>query len=192
MISFLSGMIAAKKPQFIILETNGIGFKVIVSSKTLHKLPGTGSKLKVFCYTNIKQDGIDIYGFLDEEDLEIFELFNSISGIGPKIALKILNTTKTKELLSAISLGRHDILTKVSGVGKKTAHRLILELRDKIKNKADEGVFSSVEENDNLEIALKNLGYKKTEIKESINSIPTKMKSFEEKIKIALKFLAKK
>lgn len=191
MISFLSGKIAAKKPQFVILETNGIGFKVFIPSKAFYKLPKIGSRTKLFCYTHIKQDGMELYGFLKNEELEMFELLISISGVGPKIALKILNIGKTDELLSAISCGRTDILTK-SGIGTKTAQRLVLELKDKIIGEASTEILSLTDSNYDIEKALRDFGYKKYEIEEAIKNIPSEIKNIEDRLRIALKNLAKK
>jgi Holliday junction DNA helicase RuvA len=191
MIHSLFGKIIIKKPGFVILETNGIGFKTLISSKTFRQLPKINSKIRLFCHLNMRQDGLELYGFLKQDELEVFELLNSVNGIGPKIALKIINTLNIKELMAAISKDRHDFLTKVSGIGRKTAQRLILELRDKIKNKQNEEITAIMETDIDIEKALKNLGYKHGEIKDAIKQIPTKTKKLEERLKIALKLLAK-
>ena len=132
----------------------------------MRKLPKIGLRAKLFCYTNVRQDGLELYGFSDEEELEIFELFISINGIGPKIALRILSELPIDSVLSAIDKNRPDVLSKISGVGKKTAERIILELRGKIKikntQKGEESI-SIMEINEDLEKALKNLGYKQNE-----------------------------
>src|SRR3989344_5204019 len=150
MIYSLFGKLLVKKSNFAVIEPGGIGFKIFISSKVSHKLPKIGSKAKLFCYTNVRQDGLELYGFFNEEELEIFELFISINSIGPKIALRILSELPIDSVISAIDKNRPDILSKISGVGKKTAERIILELRGKIKNKSvkkDEELISIIEIN---------------------------------------------
>lgn len=194
MIYSLSGKLLVKKSNFIVIEAGGIGFKVFVSSKALRKLPKIGLRAKLFCYTNVRQDGLELYGFSDEEELEIFELFISINGIGPKIALRILSELPIDSVLSAIDKNRPDVLSKISGVGKKTAERIILELRGKIKikntQKGEESI-SIMEINEDLEKALKNLGYKQNEIKDALMDIPSKISKIDERLKIALKNLSR-
>ena len=194
MIYSLSGKLLVKKSNFIVIEAGGIGFKVFVSSKALRKLPKIGLRAKLFCYTNVRQDGLELYGFSDEEELEIFELFISINGIGPKIALRILSELPIDSVLSAIDKNRPDVLSKISGVGKKTAERIILELRGKIKIKntqKGEELISIMEINEDLEKALKNLGYKQNEIKDALMDIPSKISKIDERLKIALKNLSR-
>ncbi|MEK7634566.1 MAG: Holliday junction branch migration protein RuvA [Patescibacteria group bacterium] len=194
MIYSLSGKLLVKKSNFVVIEAGGIGFKVFVSSKALRKLPKIGLRAKLFCYTNVRQDGLELYGFSDEEELEIFELFISINGIGPKIALRILSELPIDSVLSAIDKNRPDVLSKISGVGKKTAERIILELRGKIKikntQKGEESI-SIMEINEDLEKALKNLGYKQNEIKDALMDIPSKISKIDERLKIALKNLSR-
>lgn len=190
MVYSLTGKLIIKKPQLAVIETNGIGFKMIISSKTFSRLPKINEKIRLFCYTNVRQDGIELYGFLDEKELEIFEMLNSISGIGPKIAMKFLSAAKIDSLLTAISHGRHDLLTK-SGIGQKTAERLVLELRDKLKNKLNEEALVFMETDIDIEKALKNLGYQQNEIRETLKNLPPKIKKIEERLKAALQILNK-
>ncbi len=188
MLYSLSGKLIAKKPQFVALEANGIGFKIFVSSKT-SKLPKIGERISFFCHTSVRQDGIEIYGFLTENELEIFELLISVNGIGPKAGLKILEITKIDSLLAAIKQGRSDLLTKAAGIGAKKAQRIVLELRDKIKRHKSEEEVALMETDSDIEKALKNLGYKQTEIREAMEKIPLKIKKTEERLKASLKFL---
>ena len=192
MIYSISGKLIIKKPQFAVIEANGIGFKLLISLKTFRQLPKINSKIRLFCYTNIRQqEGIELYGFLKEEDLAIFEILNTINGVGPKIALKVINAIKTENFSSIISEGRADLLIKSAGLGKKTAHRIILELTGKIKAQQSEEALLMMETNNDIEKALKNLGYKNDEIKDALKQIPLKVKKVEERLKMALKFLSK-
>lgn len=186
----ISGKLVAKKPQFAAIETNGIGFKIFASPKTLQKLPKIGFEVRFFCHTNIRQDGAELYGFLEEKELEVFELLLSINGVGPKAGLKILEITNIDSLLSAIKQGRSDLLTKAAGIGSKKAQRIVLELQDKIKKQTSDEEITLLEADMDIEKALKNLGYKQKEISEAIKKIPPKTKSVEERLKAALKIIA--
>jgi len=194
MLYSLSGKIIAKQPQFAAIEANSIGFKVLISSRTSRNLPKVGTKTRLFCSTILTREDIELYGFLNQEELEIFEMLNSISGVGPKAALKILNEMKPESLLSAISRGKAELLTKAAGVGAKKANRIILELADKIKKtlRRDSGQADQMEFEFDLEEILKSLGYKQNQIREAVRKIPAKAKTLQDKIKSALKILSGK
>lgn len=189
MIYSLLGKLIVKNSQFAVIEANGIGFKIFISIKVFQQLPKIGSRLKLFCYSHIRQDGFELYGFLTEEELKIFELLNSISNIGPKIALKLLGSLKIGALSAAIDDGRTELLMKTSGIGKKTAERIILELRGKIKSEKNEEIIALMEADDDIEAALKKMGYKQGEIKSALKNISPKIKKIEERLKAALKIL---
>ncbi len=192
MIYSLSGKIIVKKSNLVVIETAGIGFKVAVSQRTGHALPKVGSPARIFCAVSVNRDGIEICGFSDEKELEIFELLNNINGVGPKSALSILSALKIEKLLAAINQGRADLLAKSGGIGRKKAERIILELKDKIKSKRGDDLLPLMEADTEIESALKNLGYKRPEIKEALKNIPPKLKKTEERLKAALKFLIRK
>jgi len=192
MLYSLSGKLIIKKPQFVVIETAGISFKIFVSPRTSRNLPKIGSKAKLFCATLLTRENIELYGFLSQQELEIFELMNSISGVGPKAVLKILNEMRPESLLAAISRGRSDLLIKTAGVGQKKANRIILELADKIKKQKSEAEIGQMEFDFDLEEILKSLGYKQNQIREVIRKIPIKAKTIQEKIKFALKTLSRK
>jgi len=200
MISFLQGKIEFKTQKYIVLNVNGIGFKILVSSRTSRNSPKIGSRTKLFCATILTRENIELYGFLTQQELEIFELLNSISGIGPKAGLKILNEMRPESLFAAISRGKAELLTRAAGVGLKKANRIILELADKIKKQKSEALrydsgqaeIGQMEFEFDLEEILKSLGYKQNQIREVIRKIPPKIKSIQEKIKFALKTLSRK
>ncbi len=192
MLYSLSGKLIIKKPQFAVIEANGLGFKIFISSKTFRKLPKLNSRIKLFCYVYNYQNGAELYGFLEEKEREIFELLNSISGIGPKAALKILDEMRIESLLAAISRGRSDLLTKAVGIGRKKAARIILELSDKIKKQGIEKDVDLMEAEFDLEEILKSLGYKQNEAREAIRKIPQKTKKLEDRLKLALKILSRR
>jgi Holliday junction DNA helicase RuvA len=185
----ISGKLIAKKQNFSVIETNGVGFKIFVCLRTLRQLPKIGRKVSFFCYTNVKQDGVDLYGFLTEKELEIFELLISADGVGPKAGLKILSIAKIDSLLGAIKQCRSDLLTKAAGIGSKKAQRIVFELKDKIKHYKSDEDLALMETDADLEKALKNLGYKHSEIREALKNIPSKIKKIEDRLKAALKNL---
>lgn len=190
MISFLSGKLVFKKPQFAVLETNGIGFKVAISQRTERNLPKIGSKIKMFCHPYFRQDGLELYGFLSEKELEIFELLNSVGNVGPKTALKILGALNAEKFSGIVGGGRADLLEKASKIGKKTAQRIVLELRGKTDNFKDGEIFEAEGDLD-IVAALKKFGYKEKEIREAFNETPPKIKKTEERLRAVLKILAK-
>jgi len=193
MISFLQGKIEFKTQKYVVLNVNGIGFKISISSRTSRNAPKIGNKIKLFCATILTRENIELYGFLSQQELEIFDLLNSINGIGPKAGLKILNEMRPESLLSAISRGKAELLTKAAGVGSKKANRIILELKDKIKKQGSEAEqVGQMEFDFDLEEILKSLGYKQNQIREAIRKIPQKAKTLQEKIKLALKILSGK
>lgn len=191
MIYSLFGKLIVKKQGFAVVEVNGIGFKIFVSSETARKLPKINERIFLFCYTSVKQNGIELYGFLTEKELEIFELLLSADGVGPKAGLKILGITKIDSLLAAIKQGRSDLLTRAAGIGDKKAQRIVLELKDKIKRYKSDDEVALMETDVDIERALKSLGYKQSEIREAVKNIPSKIKKIEDRLKTALKFLSK-
>ncbi len=192
MIYSLFGKLIIKKRDFAVIDVNGIGFKILISSKTFIILPRLGLCTRFFCYFCVRQDGIELYGFLKENELDFFKILNSISGVGPKVALKIIGIMDIDKLLAAVNQRRTDLLIKASGVGKKTANRIILELSDKFESKKDEETLSLMELDNDIEEALKGLGYKQHEVREALKKIPLKIKKIEERLKIVLKTLTKK
>lgn len=132
MFSYLNGTVSHKTDRFAVVDVGGVGFKVFLTTRNLQKLE-VGEPKKVFTYLRVAEDILDLYGFLDAEELEMFELLISVNGIGAKAAMSILSTLPANELAIAIVTGDAKAVSKAQGVGGKTAQRLILELKDKIK-----------------------------------------------------------
>jgi len=132
MLEFIEGTLIAKHPQAVIVQTGGIGFKLGVSNQTLNFLPGAGSTVRIFTYLYVREDEMTLYGFISEAEREFFYLLLQVSGVGPKLAMAILSAYPVDTLKKAILFGDDGPLTSIPGIGKKTAQRLILELKDKV------------------------------------------------------------
>lgn len=190
MIATIIGKIDFVGIGYIILEVSGVGYKIFVNSTTLLKLK-KGDKKKFYVHQYIRESQMDLYGFLFIEELELFELLITVSGVGPKAGLIILARSKPSDVKSAIIKGDLDIFTSVSGVGRKTATRIILDLKGKISDD-DMSFLTAGEDFEEIVDALKNLGYQAQEVKKVLIKIPKNIEAPEEKIRWALKQLSKK
>lgn len=131
MIAYMTGTVAAVLESRVILEVNQIGYQIYITSRTAGALPGRGRTVKLHTYLNVKEDGLQLFGFLTEEELETFQLLIGVNGIGPKAALGILSVLEAGELRLAVLAGDAKTIARAPGVGNKTAQKLILELKDK-------------------------------------------------------------
>lgn len=185
MIGSLRGRLISKKPDNIIIETGGVGYQVMVPINLLSILPEEGNEVFLHIYTHVREDSLQLYGFPSEEDKKVFITLLGITGIGPKMALNILSGFTVKDFMRAIDNEDVALLCRVPGLGKKTAHRLILELREKLVTKEmKDRVF------DDTLSALINLGYKKSE---ALDALERAYKSghtrVEDLLKESLKYL---
>lgn len=187
MIAYLEGQIKYKGKDFLILETRGIGYKIFISLPLLVSLK-EDDNLKLFTHQRIADDKIDLYGFKTLVELNFFEKLIGISGIGPKSALGILSIASVDDIKRAIIQNDSSILTKVSGIGKRTAERIIVEMKDRIEV-GDLTPGQKVGVEDEVLEALRNLGYSRREAQEILARIPPEIKDPEAKIKEALKIL---
>lgn len=191
MISRLSGKVVEIEEKFVVIDVSGIGYKVTCTTDTISET-NIDKSIILHTYLAVREDALDLYGFVSKEEKSFFELLISVSGIGPKSAIGILNTTSIETLSNAIGTGDTGYLTKVSGIGRKTAEKIVIELRDKMKaNPKNEGVGSLRAESDIIE-ALKALGYSQNESRDALKNIPPDIQNTNERIKEALKILAKK
>ena len=193
MIASIAGKIILKAEKYAIIEANGVGYKVFCAEKTLSKISQIGEIVKLFTYLSVKETGWDLFGFLTFEEVELFELLISISGIGPKTAANILAAASVEDLQEAIVLGDETILARVSGIGKKVAQKIVIELKSKVKKLAG-GSGDKLKVVDEIEIidAMVALGYKVYEAREALKSVPENIKGVENKVREALKRLGKK
>lgn len=187
MIAFVSGTVAEKEARYALIEAGGVGYKVFATEDTLRGLT-EGAFARLWTHHVVREDAEDLFGFTDEDDLALFELLITISGIGPKTALNILNIATAETLRHSITSGETAYLTKIGGIGKKTADKIILELKEKLGKETD-GVGLK-EEVDALE-ALKSLGYAHTEAREALKKVPHTTAGTSARIKAALTMLGK-
>lgn len=176
----------------MVVQAGGIGFKVAIAASDGIKLPPVGAKTDLFCSFVVKKDGMELYGFLTERDLDMFDLMMTISGVGPKTAQGILGVVGTDTLLAAVEQKKADALAEFPGVGKKKAERIVLELRDKIKKMGGGGSIEFHEGDSDIRAALKNLGYGQKDVDEALKRIPNEIKETEARLKAALKLIGKK
>jgi len=188
MIARISGTLVEKHPLYGIIDVNGVGYKVFATLPTLGHTP-VGEKITLHTHSHIRENSQDLYGFEDKEEQILFELLISVSGIGPKSALGILNIAQPKSLKKAIAAGDTTHLTKVSGIGKKSAQKIIIELKDKLGDLQEGDVALMQEEVDTMD-ALKALGYGEKEIRDALQKIPRDVTGHQDRIKETLKLLA--
>lgn len=174
MIASLKGVLSHKSIENIIVDVHGIGCSIAVPLSTFYKLPDTGSQVDLVIHTHISQDAVRLFGFQDHREKDIFQLLISVSGIGPRLAINILSGISPEDLSGAISDGDLVRLVGIPGVGKKTAERMIFELKDKITklifDKISVGSPGIVVKKDALS-ALINLGYKSSIAKDAVDKV---------------------
>lgn len=188
MIGTLNGTVRHKDLHYLIVDISGVGYKVLVTTETaLEVVPSS----PIFLWTHlvVRETSLELFGFLDKETLDTFELLITISGIGPKSALSILNVATPSMLRQAVASEDTTYLTRVSGIGKKNAEKIVLELKDKLKiTKEDKGADMR-SEGDALE-ALVSLGYSERDAREALKRVPKKIEGAGERVKAALKLLS--
>lgn len=191
MIAQLQGKITYHDIRYIILTTNGVGYKVFVTPDILNKLdPAEKESVTLWTYLAVRENAMDLYGFLTHAELRFFELLITISGIGPKTAIGIMSLASVHTLQTAVSTGDTTHLVKISGIGKKVAEKIVLELKDKVEAIDDHDGGNMKNESDALE-ALKSLGYTHNEAREALKDVDKKITDTGAKVKAALKLLGK-
>ena len=191
MIYSIFGIVAAKTKDFVVLDAAGLGLKVSTNGTTLKKLPPVGSSAKLFCHLHVREDALELYGFISEGELRFFELLISISGVGPKSAIAILNIAELDKLSAAIKENRPDLLTRASGIGKKTAERIVLELKTKVDAPLAGLTVEKMESDADVVEALVGLGYRREEVKSALAKIGDEVAGVEARLKAALKGLTR-
>lgn len=191
MIYSLSGQLLSRKENFIVVNASGVGYKVFITNRTSKNLPPIGDNVSLYSFLHVKEDALDLYGFLNEPDLNLFEKLIQVNGVGPKTALGVMSIASSDNLIAAINEGKIDLLTRASGIGKKTGERIILELKGKLASLHSADTVRIMESDLDLEEALVSLGYSKQQAQRSINQVDAKIKGLEARLMAALKIIKK-
>ena len=196
MFAYIKGTLEEKTDTYVVVETGGIGYKIYMSSMAINSLEKSQKIVKIYTHYYVREDNISLYGFLNNEELKMFELLLQVSGIGAKSAIAMLSEITPSSFALAVITNDVSKLVKIPGIGKKTAERIILELKDKLKN---EQAISKTEEvktvinknkaNDEVVEALQVLGYNKKEIEKALENLDTTNLGVEDTIKQVLKLL---
>lgn len=193
MIAYLEGTLRSIGDQFVIVVVQGIGYKVFVQPSTL-AMAQVGADIALHTHQHVREDSLDLFGFERPEDLRMFEKLIGVSGIGPKTALNILGMTSAEQLRSAVLTGNAAVLTKVSGIGKKMAERLLIELKDTFTAEAKrQGETMPTMNEGDLEVieALEQLGYGISDARKALEEVSSEVVGSEARLKAALRKLAK-
>ena len=200
MFAYIKGNLEEKSNNYVVIDVGGIGYKIFMSNQALENIGETGKIVKVHTYYYVREDNISLYGFLTKEELTMFELLLQVSGVGAKSAIVMLSNITPSVFALAIITEDITKLTKIPGVGAKTAKRIVLELKDKLKAMEQESVQSEekndtvIDNNENTEeaiSALQILGYNKKEIEKELSKFDLSEMSTEDIIKLGLKYLGK-
>lgn len=197
MIGFIRGIILEKQPPHLLLDVNGVGYELEAPMTTFYNLPGTGEEIQIYTHLIIREDAHLLFGFGSEEERRLFRTLIKVNGVGAKMALTILSGIESKDFAFCIQQGDSDRLVKLPGVGKKTAERLIIEMRDRLQdwdvpvNQTNSESAEALHSGNNViaeaESALIALGYKPQEASRYIHAVATDGMSSEEIIREALK-----
>lgn len=202
MYAYIKGTLEIKTTGYVVIETNnGIGYKIFMSESAIERLSEIGSSVKIFTYMRVREDDISLYGFNTNEELRMFELLLSVSGIGAKSAINILSNITPSSFALAVITNDVNTLKKLPGIGVKSAQRVILELKDKLKTEEAEAKIETskeiqvaIKEDDKVQeamSALQVLGYSKKEIEVAMQKIDTSAISVEDIIRKGLNNLAR-
>lgn len=192
MIYSVSGMLQSRGDNFVVVAVGGLGLKIFTHRKALQSLPTAQSHLSFFCHLHVREDALDLFGFENPEELHFFELLISVSGVGPKSALSVLDVSSLRELTAAIQENRPDLLTQAAGIGRKTAERIILELRSRVRTAEGGVTVAKMETDADLVETLASLGYRKEQAKAALDKVAREVTGLEERLKAALKHLSQK
>jgi holliday junction DNA helicase RuvA len=178
MIAHLRGRLLSKQPQQVIVEAAGVGYDVAISVTTYTSLPAEGAEVALHIHTQVREDTLALYGFLDRNDKRIFERLITVSGVGPKLAITIQSGLPTERLVAALRAQDHATLTRIPGVGKKLSERLVVELKDKLEDMAvaAPAVAAAGPAAEDVLSALVNLGYQRPSAQKAIETAVAKDK----------------
>ena len=199
MLAYIKGTLTFTANEYAVIETGGLGYKVFMPQTAIEKLGEIGSQVKVHTYYRVREDDISIFGFNTQEELRMFELLLSVSGVGAKTAVVIISTIEPSNFALAVISEDISELVKIPGIGKKSAQRIVLELKDKLKKEAisvdaDKKAIEKVQQNEDIEeaiSALQVLGYNKKEIEKVFEKLDKENLGLEDLIKKGLAALSK-
>ena len=193
MIASLHGRLESLGIDWAVINVGGIGFQVYMPTSTMSTLGTTGEEVNLYTHLHLKEDSATLYGFTSADELGLFQILISVSGLGPRLALAMLSAMTVEKLTMAIATGSTDLLTVIPGIGKKVANRIILELKDKIGAGWITAPSAMAQENADVLSALTSLGYSVSEANRAVVTLPTSSDlSLEEKIKLALGYFGEK
>ncbi len=198
MFAYIKGSLEEKSNGYVVIDVGGIGYKVFMSDVAIQNIGEKGNIVKVHTYYYVREDNISLYGFISKEELTMFELLLSVSGIGAKSAITMLSNIAPSSFALAVISNDIKQLTKIPGIGSKTAQRIVLELKDKLKtdtaiSKTEETIVAIKQDNisDDAIAALQMLGYNRKEIDKVLEKIDTSTLGTEDVIRAALKYLGR-
>jgi Holliday junction DNA helicase RuvA len=198
MVSYVRGELVAIEEEKVIIDVNGVGFGIFMPAQSMNYLPQIGEEVRLHTYMNVREDAIQLFGFLTKDDLKVFKLVIGVSGIGPKGGLSILSQLSPDDLRFAVMANDSKAIAKAPGIGKKTAQRLVLELKDKLTTEEITQSFGTAEIAEIVNIpetgakadaveALESLGYSRSEALKAVGSVYKEGDSVEKLIKAALR-----
>jgi holliday junction DNA helicase RuvA len=192
MIGTLKGVIEYREDPYLIVDVNGVGYKVLVPNSVLSRISGTGETIKLFIHTHVREDLLELYGFTEPADLKIFSLLIGVSGVGCRTALGIFSVGSRQDIVKAISTGDVTFFTSVPRLGKKNGQKIIIELKSKLGAGGDIDLTGEGNaQQDELLNALQAFGFTAREAQIAIRELNGDGKTLEEKVKMALKYLGK-
>ena len=191
MIDTLTGQIVTRRDDYVVLQVGGVGLRVYVPTSAYSALEGRGQTVTLYTYLLVREDALTLYGFVDQDERALFEMLLTVSGIGPRLALAIVGTLTLNQLSSAVASEQPELLTRVPGVGKKLAQKLIFELKDKLAVDLATGIAPVSETAPDVIAALTALGYSVVEAQAALQSIPRDAPDdVQERVRLALDYFA--
>jgi len=192
MIANLKGRVEAIGKDYVVVDVGGIGFKVHVPTSFLETVEGLGRQVELFTHLHVRENELTLYGCRSEDELALFELLLSVSGVGPKVALAMLSTMSPDSLRLAIAQGNAEVLARVPGIGPKMAKKIVFHLKDKVAVEVSpEAVPFLTEADAEVIAALTSLGYSVVEVQAALQSLPAEEMPIEERVRLALAYFAK-
>lgn len=191
MIGTIKGTIEYREDPFIIVDVNGVGYRVLVPVSVLSKLSDLGGPVKLYTHTHVREDLLELYGFTEPHDLKLFQYLISVSGIGCKTALAIYSVGTRQEIIKAITGNDTAFFVGVPRLGKKNAQKIIIELKNKLGGEGDIDLSAGGEDSSEVIAALKSFGFTPSEARTAIKSLNGKGETVGEKVRLALKYLGR-